>query len=89
MSDEIDVFVERRARAVPEDRPGQEAANALAEMWAESDRRFQVRRRLELNAEWYRYHAHLCEHFGRLSREHGEMAEKLLEEDERGERNGA
>ena len=85
MTDEIDVFVERRARAAPEDRPGQERANALAEMWAESDRRFQVRRRLQLNAERYRFHDHLARVFGRMAEEHTQKAEALLEgEDRRG-----
>ncbi len=87
MADEVDAFVERRARAVPEDRPGQERANELRAMWIESDRRFEFRRRLRLNAEWYRYHAHLCEHFGRLSREHDRKARELLEDD-RKENNG-
>lgn len=79
---EVDAFIKRRARAVEEDRPGQEHANALAEMWAESDnRRFQVRRRLQLNAERYRYHDHLAGVFGRLAQEHAAKAEAFLEED--------
>ena len=76
----MDAFVERRARSVPEDRPGQERANALAEMWAESDRRFEVRRRLQLNAERFRYHDHLAGVFRRMSEEHAAKAEALCEE---------
>jgi hypothetical protein len=83
---EIDAFIERRAKAVHEDRPGQQAANELARMWAESDRRFEVRRRLQITAERYRYHDHLAGVFARMSEEHAAKAEALLEEDPRDRR---
>ena len=54
-------------------------ANALADMWAESDRRFRARRRLALDAGRYRWHVHLCEHIGRPARDHEAKAEALLE----------
>ena len=82
---DLNAYLERRARAVPEDRPGQERANELERLWVESDRRFQVRRRLQLNAERYRFHDHLAGVFGRLAEEHAQKAEKLLETDPRKE----
>ena len=82
---DLDAFLERRARSVPEARPGQHAANELDRLWAESDRRFQVRRRLQLNAERYRFHDHLACVFGRMAAEHQIKAEKLLEGDPRKE----
>ena len=79
---ELDRLIERRARGVSEDRAGQERADALAEMWAESDRRFQFKRRMQLNAEWFRWHSRLAEHFGRLASEHEAKANALLEGNE-------
>ena len=80
---DLDAFLARRSRSVPEDRPGQERANELERLWAESDRRFQVRRRLQLNAERYRFHDHLAGVFGRMAQEHAQKAEALLETDPR------
>ena len=77
-SDQLDALIERRARE-------KSNANVLREMWAQSDRRFQVKRRLQLNAEWFRYHCHLADVFGRLAEEHAAKAEKLLEIDPRKE----
>ncbi len=83
-----DVF--RMEAGVGEDRPGQQAANELERMWAESDRRFQVRRRLELNAEWYRWHLRLAETFRERSAVHEAKARAFLEmEDEMVDRRGA
>ena len=79
MGYDLAALIVRRARAVLEDRVGQERANELARLWAESDRRFQVRRRLHLNAERYRFHDTLACVFGRLSEEHAEKAQRLLE----------
>ncbi len=79
---ELDAFVRRQAAKVEEDRPGQQAANTLEEMWAESDRRFRVHRRLELTAEWYRWHIHLSEVFRERSARHEEAARRLLAEGE-------
>ncbi len=87
---ELTRFADKRAAAVGEDRPGQQAANTLAEMWAESDRRFQVRRRLELAREWFDWHMHLAETFRERSAAHEAKARAFLEmEDEMDERKGA
>ena len=40
-------FIERRASKVPEDRPGQEAANALQAIWRASEERQAARERRE------------------------------------------
>ncbi len=82
---ELTRFADKRAAAVGEDRPGQQAANELERMWAESDRRFQVRRRLELTAEWYRWHMHLSEVYRERSAEHEEKARTFLEDQPEGE----
>lgn len=83
-------FSQKRSAGVPEDRPGQQAANELERMWAESDRRFQVRRRLELARKWFDWHMHLAETFRERSAEHQEKARAFLEmEDETVEKMGA
>ena len=64
---------------------GEAGAGALEEMWAESDRRFQVRRRLQLNAERFRYHDTLACVFGRMAAHHAEEAQRLLEPNDEGE----
>lgn len=69
-----------------EDRPGQRAANELERMWAESDRRFQVRRRLQLNAEWYAYHLRLCEVFRERAAVHEAKAREFLKDQPKGDR---
>ncbi len=87
---ELTRFADKRAAAVGEDRPGQQAANELERMWAESDRRFQVRRRLELAREWFDWHMHLAETFRKRSAAHEAKARAFLEmEDETVERMGA
>ena len=88
MGDDLAALIGRRARAVPEERPGQERANELERLWAESDRRFEVRRRLQINAERYRFHDTLACVFGRMAEEHAAKAERLLEPDEEGEGEG-
>lgn len=60
---ELTRFADKRAAAVGEGRPGQQAANELERMWAESDRCFKVRRRLEQAREWFAWHMHLAETF--------------------------
>lgn len=80
---ELDSLIDRRIRGAREDRPGQAAANEIAEMYAASARRFEARRRLQLNADRFRWHSHLARHFGLLAEEHAARAEELLE-DERG-----
>ena len=82
---DLNAYLDRRARSVPEARPGQERANELERLWAASDLRFQVRRRLQLNAAWYCWHSRLADHFGKLAEEHAAKAEKLLEIDPRKE----
>lgn len=69
-----------------EDRPGRQSANELEQMWAESDRRFQVRRRLQLTAEWYAYHLRLCEVFRERAAVHEAKAQEFLEGQSRGDR---
>ena len=85
MGDDLAALIGRRARAVPEDRVGQERANELARLWAESDRRFQVRRRMKLSAERYAYHLHLSDVFKRMGAEHEAAALAELEIDLRKE----
>ncbi len=86
---ELTRFADKRAAAVGEDRPGQQAANELERMWAESDRRFQVKRRLELIGAWYRWHLHLAETFRERSAVHEEKARAFLEMEDGMERIGA
>ncbi len=76
---DLDRLIERRVERVGEDRPGQQAANELERMWAESDRRFQVRRRLELLDEWYCWHLHLAETFRERAAVHEAKAQAFLE----------
>lgn len=70
---QLNTLIERRAKE-------HEKANELRDMWAESDRKFRVKRRLALAAEWYAHHCHMSELHARLSAEHEEKALKLLEE---------
>ena len=82
---DLNAYLERRARSVPEDRPGQHAANELERLWVESDLRFRVRRRMRLSAERYAYHLHLSDVFKRMGAEHEAKALAELEIDLRKE----
>lgn len=72
-SDSIDALIERRARE-------KSNANELEEMYAESVRRDQERRRREHAAQWYAYEMNLAENHRQLSEEHEARALALLEE---------
>lgn len=82
---DLNRLIERRVASVGEDRPGQERQNALEAMWAESDRRFQVRRRLELIGEWYAYHLRLSEAFRERAAVHEAKAQAFLEASNEGD----
>ncbi len=73
---DIDRMIERRSRQSGEERP-EEA------MYAESVRRYHARRRQEIRAEWYAYHADQAERLRRsmtvLVEHHETQAMKLLE----------
>ena len=76
---QIDAFIERRSRQSTEQRPEEV-------MYAESVRRYHSRRRKEIRAEWYAYHADHADQAERLRRamtqlvEHHEgEARRLLE----------
>ncbi len=55
---QIDAFIERRSRQNPEQRPEEV-------MYAESARRYHSRRRKEMAAQWYAYHADQAERLRR------------------------
>jgi hypothetical protein len=49
-------------------------------MWRQSVARFHERSEAEMRHRWIEYEQHMSELHGRLSREHREKAQKLLEE---------
>jgi len=55
---QIDAFIERRSRQHGEQRPEEV-------MYAESVRRYNARRRQEIRAQWYAYHADQAERLRR------------------------
>jgi hypothetical protein len=61
------------------------AANELAEMYAESARRHRERKREENRWEWVRFFDCLAANHARISREYERRVERLLEEPGRGE----
>ncbi len=73
----------RRARAVPEDRPGQERANSLEAMWEASARRHREKLRRENAARWFTYFSNLADSLRRSAEEFERRAEALLDDDER------
>ena len=66
-------------------RPGQQRADELEAMWAESARRHRERLRRENRALWYGYFCRLAENHARLAAGFEARAESLLEEPDRGE----
>ncbi len=77
---DLEAFIERRTRAVPEDRAGQEHANALEELWRRSEARHRERLRRENGAAWYEFHMRLADNHAGIAREHEAKALALLEE---------
>ena len=76
---QLDLFVERRALAVHEDRAGQQAANELELMWAESERRHREKTRRANRALWYSYFANVAASLRGLADEYDARAEALLQ----------
>ncbi len=74
---ELDAFIERRSRRDP-------TPDELEPSYAESVRRYHSRRRKEIRAEWYAYHADQAERLRRsmtvLVAFHEAKAQQLLEE---------
>ena len=56
------------------------AEQELREMWAESERRDEERRRKDNLKLWYEFHARLSESHARLSEEHRQKAEALAKQ---------
>ena len=69
---------------MPEDRPGQEAANELEEMYRASVGRDRERKRRGLRAEWYCYFSRLAEAHAGISKHFEAKALALLEDDMKG-----
>ncbi len=80
---ELEAFIERRTRAVPEDRAGQERANDLEEFWRRSEARHRERRRRANRAAWFAYFSNLADSLRRSAEEFERRAEQLLDDDER------
>ncbi|MGH3089786.1 MAG: hypothetical protein ACRDSJ_21110 [Rubrobacteraceae bacterium] len=76
---ELDRIMEKRARE-------RRDASNVEELWKESARRHNERRRKENGAAWYEHHMTLSDVHRELSAEHERRALKLLE-DEQKERN--
>jgi hypothetical protein len=74
---ELDAFIERRSRREP-------TPDELEPSYAESVRRYNARRRKEIAAQWYAYHADQAERLRRtmepLIAFHEAKARELLEE---------
>lgn len=73
VAQEVKRLIERRASQ-------KGSANALEEMWRESERKHRARRRRENAALWYEYEMLLAENHRQLSEEHEARALALLEE---------
>jgi hypothetical protein len=71
---ELTRFIERRSRNGEHDPDEQE------ESWRQSVARFHECSEAEMRHRWIEYEQHMSELHGRLSREHEEKAQKLLEE---------
>ncbi len=83
---DLEAFIERRTRAVPEDRAGQERANDLERMWELSARRHREKLRRENAAAWYSHFCGLADSLRRSADEFDARAAALLEDDEREEK---
>ena len=70
---ELDQFVERRAREARD-------AEKVAELWAESERRVQEKRREENREAWLRHERHMERLHLDLADSHRVRAERLLGE---------
>ncbi len=68
---EIDRIIERRAREARD-------ANRVEELWRDSTRLHNERRRRENGAAWYSHHVALCDVHRRLAEEHEAKALSLL-----------
>ena len=75
---QLAAFLARRALGVHEGRAGQQAANELELMWAESERRHRERLRRENSAEWVCHLSALAGAFRRRAEECERKAEALL-----------
>ena len=76
---ELNRFIERRH----EQRERSEGEAETEALWKAASRLQEARRRCEVRAGWYSWHAHRAELYARLSAEHAATAEGLLETDER------
>ncbi len=68
----IDRIIERRARE-------REDANRVEELWKDSTRLHNEKRRREVRAAWYSHHVALCDVHRRLASEHEAKALSPLE----------
>ena len=76
---QLDAFLARRALGVHEGRAGQQAANELELMWAESERRHREKTRRANRALWYSYFANVAASMHSLADDYDARAVALLE----------
>jgi broad specificity polyphosphatase/5'/3'-nucleotidase SurE len=72
---ELDRLVERRAREAKD-------ANAIEELWKQSERAHRDRRREENREAWHSYEMHMCKLHASLSEEHRVKALNFLKQGE-------
>lgn len=72
-SDSIDALIDRRATQ-------RDNANALSQLWQESERRHREKRRRENRALWYEFHCRLSDAHAAIAAEHEAKALALLAE---------